>query len=271
MSAACDTATAVLEVQSGLGARRISGTIIAVLLLIFRTVIVVVGSVLALLEISVVMPFIAQQRRGATRARWLHRWCRIACYVLGMTVQTNGRMPRSGLLVSNHLSYLDIIVISSLKPCVFVAKTDVANWPLFGWLARAAGTIFSDRRRRLAAPAAAHEISNAINAGNLVVLYPEGTSSDGTTVLPFKSALLEPGVRSHCGIFPAAIDYDVADGSVANEICYWRDMTLVPHLLNLFTKRGITANFAVGSSVARHSHRKKLACELHRRVIALRS
>ena len=271
MNSAGIAATAALEVQSNHTVRRVAEAITAILLLIIRTLIVIVGSVLALLEISLVMPFIEQRRRRASRVRWLHRWCRVACWVLGINVQASGQLPRSGLLVSNHLSYLDIIVISSLTPCVFVAKSDVANWPLFGWLARAGGTIFADRRRRLAAPAAADEITDAINEGHLVVLYPEGTSSDGATVLPFKSALLEPAVHSHCGIYPAAIDYDLANGSVADEICYWRDMTLVPHLLNLFTKRGITASFTVSSPVDRYSHRKELACELHRRVIDLRS
>jgi 1-acyl-sn-glycerol-3-phosphate acyltransferase len=271
MNAAWNTATAALEVRHTSSARAIGEAVGTILFLILRTLIVAVGSVLALLEISLVAPFIIPRQRRAARARWLHRWCRVACRVLGITVQVNGRIPRSGFLVSNHLSYLDIIVISSLTPCVFVAKSDVAHWPLFGWLACAAGTIFADRCRRLAARAAANEIRQAINAGNLVVLFPEGTSSDGTTVLPFKSALLEPAIRPEGGISPADIRYELADGSVADEICYWRDMTLVPHLLNLFTKRGITANFVVGSIVSGCSNRKELARELHRQVRTLRS
>ena len=103
-------------------------------------------------------------------------------------------MPSSGLLVSNHLSYLDIVVLSSIRPCVFVAKRDVARWPLFGWLAHAAGTIFVDRERRFSTEFV-NGIHEAIAAGLPVVLFPEGTSSDGSTVLPFKSALLESAVQ----------------------------------------------------------------------------
>ena len=127
MNPAGIAATAALEVQSSHTVRRVAEAITAILLLIIRTLIVTVGSVLALLEISLVMPFIEQRRRRAARVRWLHRWCRVACWVLGINVHASGRLPRSGLLVSNHLSYLDIIVISSLTPCVFVAKSDVAN------------------------------------------------------------------------------------------------------------------------------------------------
>jgi 1-acyl-sn-glycerol-3-phosphate acyltransferase len=78
-------------------------------------------------------------------------------------------MPSSGLLVSNHLSYLDIIVLSSIQPCVFVAKGDVARWPLFGWLARAAGTIFVDRDRRLSSPNSIDVIRNAPPAPSLSI------------------------------------------------------------------------------------------------------
>ncbi len=156
-------------------------------------------------------------------------------------------MPRSGLLVCNHLSYLDVIVLSSIRPCVFVAKRDVAAWPLFGWLARAAGTIFVDRERRLASADVVDLVRDAVAGGSLVVLFPEGTSSDGSTVLPFKSALLESAVELRCPVAAAAIEYSLDDGSVADEVCYWGDMTLVPHLLNLFFKREIrsTCSFSL--------------------------
>ena len=136
---------------------------------------------------------------------------------------TRSSMPRAGLLVCTHLSYLDILVLSSIEPCVFIAKRDVAGWPLFGWLARAAGTIFIDRERRLSSSKVICLVRNAIADGSVVVLFPEGTSSDGSTVLPFKSALLESAVQLRCPVTSASIQYALDDGSVADEICYWRD------------------------------------------------
>jgi 1-acyl-sn-glycerol-3-phosphate acyltransferase len=208
---------------------------------------------------------------AAGRAEWLHRRCRFACRVLGVRLTTSGEMPDAGLLVCNHLSYLDIIALSSLRPCVFVAKRDVRGWPLFGWLARAAGTIFVERNRRSAAANEVRRISAAIESGLLVVLFPEGTSSDGAAVLPFKSSLLQAAVAARCPIAAAGIDYHLADGSVADEVCYWRDMTLVPHLLNLFGKEAIETTVRLSSSRLRTGDRKTLARELRAEVAALRS
>src|SRR6266446_9871372 len=135
----------------------------------------------ALVESAVSIRFLARARRLRARAAWLHRWCSFACRVLGVRVTTCGSMPTSGLLVCNHLSYLDVIVLSSIGPCIFVAKRDVAGWPLFGWLAKAAGTIFVDRENRLSSPAVVDLVRAALASGSVVVLFPEGTSSDGST------------------------------------------------------------------------------------------
>src|SRR5881397_1226391 len=173
---------------AGIGdAGRAGSTIPATTLLAaWRAFAVLFFSVWALAEIMAIIPFVRREHRLAARTEWLHCWCRFACRVLGIRVTTYGAMPRSSLLVCNHLSYLDIIVLSSIRPCVFVAKRDFAGWPLFGWLARAAGTIFVDRSSRLAASRGVDSMRKAIESGVVVVLFAEGTSSDGATVLPFK-------------------------------------------------------------------------------------
>jgi lyso-ornithine lipid O-acyltransferase len=225
----------------------------------------------ALVENAITIPFFAQARRRHARTAWLRRWSRFACRIVGIRVTTRGSMPHSGLLVCNHLSYLDIIVLSSIRPCVFVAKRDVAAWPLFGWLARAAGTIFVDRERRLASANVVDLVREAVAGGSLVVLFPEGTSSDGSTVLPFKSALLESAVKLRCPVGAGAIDYGLDDGSVADEVCYWRDMTLVPHLLNLFFKREIRSMCSFSLPRIRAGDRKEIAHELREEIIRMRS
>jgi 1-acyl-sn-glycerol-3-phosphate acyltransferase len=152
-----------------------------------------------------------------------------------------------------------------------VAKRDVASWPLFGWLARAAGAIFVDRERRLLSDKAVDLIREAIGDGTAVVLFPEGTSSDGSIVLPFKSALLESVVQLRCPVGSASVDYALDDGSVADEVCYWRDMTLVPHLLNLLFKRVIRANYSISPAKVRAGNRKEIARELHDEIESMRS
>jgi len=232
---------------------------------------VVFFSLCALVQNAITIPFVKRTQRLDARAAWLHRWCRFACRVLGIRIRTHGSLPSSGLLVSNHLSYLDIVVLSFIRPCVFVAKRDVARWPLFGWLAHAAGTIFVDRERRFASKEAVDLIRKAITGGRVVVLFPEGTSSDGSTVLPFKSALLESAVQLRSPIAAASIDYALADGSVADEVCYWRDMTLVPHLLNLLFKREIRASYSFLPAKVRVGNRKEIARDLRNEIVSIRS
>jgi 1-acyl-sn-glycerol-3-phosphate acyltransferase len=238
---------------------------------ILRAFAVVFFSLCALAQNAISIPLVRRDRRLAARTEWLHRWCRFACRVLGIRVTTHGAMPRSGLLVCNHLSYLDIIVLSSIRPCIFVAKRDVAGWPLFGWLAHAAGTIFVDRQRPLATAFAVNRIHAAIAAGLAVVLFPEGTSSDGSTVLPFKSSLLESAVQLRCPVAAGTVGYALDHGSVAEEVCYWRDMTLVPHLLNLLCKREIGANYSFSTAKVRAGNRKEIACELRDEIVSIRS
>ena len=238
---------------------------------IWRVFAVVFFSLCALVQNAISIPFVRRDRRLDARGAWLHGWCRFACRVLGIRIRTHGSVPSSGLLVSNHLSYLDIVVLSSIRPCVFVAKRDVARWPLFGWLAHAAGTIFVDRERRFSSPKVVNGIRDAIAGGSVVVLFPEGTSSDGSTVLPFKSALLESAVQLRSPIAAASIEYALDEGSVAEEVCYWRDMTLVPHLLNLLFKREIRANYSFSPAKVRAGNRKEIARELRDEIVSIRS
>src|SRR5947207_12734790 len=246
-------------------------SISAALLGIWRAFAVVFFSLCALVQNAISIPFVRRDRRLDARGAWLHGWCRFACCVLGIRIRTHGSMPSSGLLVSNHLSYLDIVVLSSIRPCVFVAKRDVASWPLFGWLARAAGTVFVDRERRLSSQKAVDVIRDAIAGGSVVVIFPEGTSSDGSTVLPFKSALLESAVQLRCPIAAASIEYALDEGSVADEVCYWRDMTLVRHLSNLLFKREIRASYSFSPAKVRAGNRKEIARELRDEIVSMRS
>lgn len=112
---------------------------------------------------------------------------------MGVQLQVCGEVPPEGLIVCNHLSYLDIIAISAAAPAVFVAKSELRSWPIVGWIARRTGTIFAERGRPSSAGRTVKDIQGALRAGSRVVLFPEGTSSGGKTVLPFKSSLLEPG------------------------------------------------------------------------------
>lgn len=206
-----------------------------------------------------------------TRALWLQRHSRRVLRVFGASLDAGGTIPTRGLLVCNHLSYVDILVISACTPVVFVAKRDVRNWPILGWFARLAGTVFVDREYRTRVGHTANEIESALERGALVVLFPEGTSSDGKTVLPFKSSLLEPAAHLKHPLATALLQYKLPDGDVGEEVCYWKDMTLVPHLVNLLSKQGLTAVIRFTQTRAGSSDRKEIARQLHSELLQMKA
>jgi 1-acyl-sn-glycerol-3-phosphate acyltransferase len=209
----------------------------------------------------------ARQQRA--RAEWLQRIATGCVGILRLKVSRSGAFPENGLLVANHLSYLDILLLAAQRPCLFVSKIEVRAWPIFGQCAKLGGTLFVDRKHRSHVAAVAGQLRAALNQGVLVVLFPEGTSSGGTSVLPFKSSLLEPAFHLACPVTAVAINYALDEGSVANEICYWRDMTLLPHLLNVWSKPLIYSSLRCGVARQRRGERKSLARELHTEVAAL--
>src|SRR5690349_10851304 len=175
---------------------------------------------LALLDFLVNVVFQRQMSLTKARALWLQQACRRVLRVLSVDVKTRGPIPLKGLLVCNHLSYLDILVISSTTPTVFVSKNEVKRWPIFGWFARMSGTLFVDRGRRADVTRLNLELKRALDEGSLVVLFPEGTSSDGSEVLPFKSSLLEPITRFEHPLTIGCLGYTLADGRPGEEVCY---------------------------------------------------
>jgi len=207
-------------------------------------------------------------KRGDIRARseWMSRSAKALLKCVNVRAEYLGAPPRDGLLVSNHLSYLDIIVFGARQPAVFVSKADVRHWPALGYLAGLAGTLFVRRERRADVSSLNEQMSALVQAGVVVIVFPEGTSSDGSKVLPFFSSLLEPAVAGGYEVTPAFIRYEVADGVAADEVCYWRDMTFGPHFLNLLTKREIRATVRFGASRAAGGDRKQLSRELHQAV-----
>ena len=213
---------------------------------------------------------LSPQRSPLTRARWLQRSSVRVLRVFGVEFEAHGATPETGLLICNHLSYLDVLALAAITPAVFVAKREVKQWPLLGWFARLAGTVFVDRQKRSQVGAANEEIATALNSGVLTVLFPEGTSSDGQTVLPFKSALLEPAIAQTCPVWAGLIEYRLAEGDPGEEVCYWRDMTFLPHLINLLSKAEVQTRVRFAAVKSRESDRKSLARRMHSEVLRLR-
>jgi 1-acyl-sn-glycerol-3-phosphate acyltransferase len=214
--------------------------------------------------------FARNESRRLARAAWLHRHCRWHLKIFNYAAEISGEIPARGLLISNHLSYLDILAISAATPAVFVAKADVRRWPLFGWFARLSGAIFVDRDRRLHVGEVNTEIENALAAGLLVVLFPEGTSTNGDDLLPFRTSLLEPAVRGCHELFVSRLHYELEDGDARNEVCWWGGQTFFSHLLNLLGKKSVRATLRFARFNRTTADRKELAKQLRAAVSELK-
>ncbi|HVN93643.1 MAG TPA: lysophospholipid acyltransferase family protein [Terracidiphilus sp.] len=164
------------------------------------------------------------------RALWLRQAARGVLGSLDMRSQIDGRIPSHGLVVSNHLSYLDIVIISAAMPCFFVSKIEVGGWPIFGKAARSGGTIFLDRSSTESAMLVADEISARLKLPVPVLLFPEGTSTDGKQILRFHSRLIDPATSAGVPITAAGIRYVLDDGLEERELCWYGDESFVTHL-----------------------------------------
>ncbi len=162
---------------------------------------------------------------------------RAASRLLGATVTTIGVPPKTGpcLVVANHISWSDIVLISAVTPCAFIAKSDVASWPVFGTLARLKQSLFVERDKPGSTGQFKRDMQTRLAAGDILVLFAEGTSSDGNRVLPFKSALMSAAEGSDIPVQPLTIAYTGLGGLPMGRrrrpyLAWYGDMDLVPHL-----------------------------------------
>ncbi len=220
-----------------------------------------------LLGAVLVLPF----RRLYCRWRWtfFRTWGRSVCRAMGVSVDVRGAPPRAPcFLVCNHLSYLDIPLIAGYFDGVFVAKAEVAAWPVMGPLARTMRTIFVNRQSKRDVLRVNRRIEQALERGEGVVVFPEGTSSGGEEVLPFRPALLEPAAASRHPAHYASLAYRTPPGCppAATAVCWWGDMTFFGHLWGMLALPGFDAVLHFGGEALHESDRKLLAERLHRAV-----
>jgi 1-acyl-sn-glycerol-3-phosphate acyltransferase len=201
--------------------------------------------------------------------RWrsfnFRNWAKATSVLLRMRISVEGIQPEPPFLaVSNHLSYLDVVTLASQLDCVFIAKSDVAGWPVLGLLCRSMGTIFVNRNSRKDVLRVNALIETALAAGKGVLLFPEGTSTAGVEVLPFHSALLEPAARAGYPVSYATINYrtPAEEPPASLSVCWWGEMTFLSHLCRLFQLTSFDATVKFGSHSIRADDRKMLASEL---------
>lgn len=205
-------------------------------------------------------------------ARACSGWGRVVCAILGVRRDVAGPVPHDGvfLVASNHLSYLDILVLGSLYPSVFLAKREIASWPLFGWVARGAGTLFVDRVQPKDVVRAGREMAGMLALGLPLTIFPEGRSGPGSEVLPFLPSLLEPAARARIPCWAVSLSYATPGSatSASENVCWHDSRNFAVHFGGVLALRRIVARVRFTESPVVSEDRKELAQELWRRVHA---
>ncbi|WP_227271545.1 lysophospholipid acyltransferase family protein [Roseobacter weihaiensis] len=234
--------------------------------------VLVFGGLLVLLMLRLIERPLFDPRRPITPAITVFV-CRTALRVIGIKLRLRGRFaPEAGAVVANHSSWLDIFVLNAFKRVYFVSKADVAEWPGIGWLARATGTVFIERTRSKAADQA-RLFETRLGAGHRLLFFPEGTSSDGTKVLPFKTTLFAAffaqNLRAQMQVQPVSLRYHAPEDRDARFYGWWGDMDFGPHLLAVLAaprQGSVDVAYHPPLAVAAFDSRKTLAAAAERAV-----
>ncbi len=169
---------------------------------------------------------------------------------LGVTLQVRGAPPAIGpmLLVANHVSWLDIVVLHAAHHCRFVSKADVGRWPIVGRLATGAGTLYIERSSRRDAMRVVHDMVQALRDGDILAIFPEGTTSDGSAMLPFHANLIQAAISAPAPVQPVALRYLDAQGERSIAVSYTGDETLVGSIWRTLGARGLRAVVQFGQA-----------------------
>ncbi len=203
------------------------------------------------------------------RALWAQCSGRQILGALGIQRTVIGTPPTQGLVVANHLSYLDILILSAAMPCAFISKMEIGSWPFFGMTARIAGTIFLDRASRASAEKVAEIMGRRFKHQVPVLLFPEGTSTDGSEVLRFHSRLIDPATTTGTPITAVALSYQIEGGIPERELCWFGDTGFLPHLWRTLKTRGFSTRVEF-CPTAVYTDRRIAADITHKQITAIR-
>jgi 1-acyl-sn-glycerol-3-phosphate acyltransferase len=214
-------------------------------------------------------PRLTQPERDAE----VQAWALAMLGRLAIKLVVSGTPPASGpvLLAANHISWLDIVVIHAARHCRFISKADIQHWPLVGTLATGAGTLYIERESRRDAMRVVHHMAERLNAGDVLAVFPEGTTGDGTHVLPFHANLLQAAIAVNAPIQPVALQFADAQGQQSFAPCYVGDDTLLGSLWRTLCSDGIQAVVTFGApQTADGRDRRTWSAAVREDIIALR-
>ena len=204
------------------------------------------------------------------RALEVQKWSIGLLDCFGIVVQVEGAFNFRGplLIVSNHISWLDVLVLHSIGYCRFVAKAEISRWPVFGFLSKKSGMFFIDRQKPRDALKVMHEMSDALLMGEVLAVFPEGTTSDGVSLLPFHTNLLQSAVIANSPIIPVCISYkDRASNEQSHAPAFVGEITIVQSVWTTLVANPISAQVKVGAvSYCQDRSRKEWSEELYKLI-----
>jgi len=208
----------------------------------------------------IVYPFCNQ----AQRAAHVREWCAQLLYILNVRVHVEGTPPGGSavpmMIVANHVSWLDILAINAVRTVRFVGKAEIRRWPALGWLCANNGTLFIERERRHHPARINALVVSAMRNGDIFAVFPEGRTTSGDRLLPFHASLLEPAIDCQATLWPVALRYTRADGSLCSEADYEGEKSLVDSLRLILTQRVINMDLQFLAPIdCAHRNRRELA------------
>lgn len=204
----------------------------------------------------------------ALQKRILQGWSAELLNILNVKVSTTGEIPlreiKQGLIVANHISWLDVIVMNSVLPLRFVAKSEVRSWPLIGFLCARAQTIFIERNKRSDTARTNLQAVETLRLGGCMAIFPEGTTTDGTQVKHFHASLLQPAIDAQTPIYPVAIRYHDKDNKPNPDAAYIDDMSFIESMWKILSSRDLQACLTTTTALSTQvENRRVLATQAH--------
>jgi len=189
----------------------------------------------------------------------IRHWCCQVLNILNVRVITKGSIPSpssaAAMFVANHISWVDILILSSVHRMYFVAKAEVRGWRIIGWIAARAGSFFLDRERSNIMP----HLTQSLREGKCVCMFPEDTTTDGTTLKPFHGGLFQAAVDAQAPIWPVTIRYRNYDGTINRTPAFLRDQSLLRSIINILAQDELYAELHFGKPISsQHESREEL-------------
>jgi 1-acyl-sn-glycerol-3-phosphate acyltransferase len=223
---------------------------------LLRSVPLVLLILAGVLLAALIMPWQTEARRQSL----IQGWSRLLLAIFGVKPIINGHSPEKQplLMICNHVSWLDVFLIQSALPVRFVSKAEVRNWPIFGWLSDQTGTIFLERQSRRQTAVIGAQMAQALKQGHSLCFFPEGTTTAGRQLLPFKSSMFQCALDTQTPVLPLLLDYRLGNGEANSAIPFVGEMTFIASLWNVLSAPKSEAQLWVGATLIPESTRYEL-------------